>query len=107
MVLLVPNENRGLHTAALDVFKQKFQNSANKKLEYQHPAAKKLTPEFVVVGAAAGLSAAVTCLTQVSTVSFGPRAEPWSPQQGQAATRVVLHHTPASLGLSPTPPLAA
>lgn len=66
-----------------------------------------LTPEFVVVGAAACLSAAVSCLTQVSAVSFGPGTVPWSPQQGQAATRVVLHHTPASLGFSPTPQLSA
>lgn len=54
-----------------------------------------LTPEFVVVGAAAGLSAAVTRLAQVASVSAGPGAVPRSPQQGQAATGVVLHRTPA------------
>lgn len=63
-------------------------------------------PQFVVVGAAAGFSTAVPRLTQVSSVSFGPGAIPRSPQQGQAATGVVLHHTPALLGLSPAPPLA-
>lgn len=52
-------------------------------------------PEFVVVGAAAGLSTAVARLTQVACVSVGPRAVPRSPQQGQAATGVVLHRTPA------------
>lgn len=62
-------------------------------------------PEFVVVCAAAGLSAAVSRLTQVSSVSVGPGAVPWSPQQGQAATGVVLHRTPALPGPSPTPPL--
>lgn len=64
-------------------------------------------PQFVVVGAAAGLSAAVSCLTQVSSVSVGPRAVPRSPQQGQAATGVVLHHTPALSGPKPAPPLPA
>lgn len=43
-------------------------------------------PELVVVRAAAGLSTAVSCLTQVSSISVGPGAVPWSPQQGQAAT---------------------
>lgn len=52
-------------------------------------------PEFVVVGAAAGLSAAVSRLTQVASVSIGPGAVPRSPQQGQAATGVVLHRAPA------------
>lgn len=55
----------------------------------------KLTPELVVVGAAAGLSAAVSRLTQISSVSVGSGAVPRSPQQGQAATGVVLHRTPA------------
>lgn len=64
-------------------------------------------PEFVVVGTAAGLSAAVSRLTQVSSVSVGPGAVPRSPQQGQAATGVVLHRTPALPGLSPAPPLPA
>lgn len=64
-------------------------------------------PEFVVVGAAAGLSAAVSRLTQVSAVSVGTRAVPRSPQQGQAATGVVLHRTPASRTLNPEPPLPA
>lgn len=64
-----------------------------------------LTPEFVVVRAAARLSAAVSCLTQVSSVSVGPGTVPRSPQQGQAATRVVLHHTPAPPVPSPDPPL--
>lgn len=54
-------------------------------------------PQFVVVGAAAGLSAAVSRLTQVASVSAGPGAVPGSPQQGQAATGVVLHRTPAVL----------
>lgn len=62
-------------------------------------------PEFIVVGAAAGFSTAVSCLAQVSSVSIGPRAVPRSPQQGQAATGVVLHRTPAPPTLSPTPPL--
>lgn len=64
-------------------------------------------PEFVVVGAAAGLSTAVSRLTQVSSVSIGPGAVPRSPQQGQAATGVVLHRTPALPGPSSTPPLPA
>lgn len=64
-----------------------------------------LTPEFVVVGATASLSTAVSRLTQVSSIRVGPGAVPWSPQQGQAATGVVLHCTPALPGLSPTPPL--
>lgn len=67
----------------------------------------RLTPEFVVVGAAAGLSAAVPRLTQVSSVSVGPGAVPRSPQQGQAATGVVLHRTPAPPTLNPVPPLPA
>lgn len=64
-------------------------------------------PQFIIVGAAAGLSAAVPRFTQVSSVSVGPGAVPWSPQQGQAATGVVLHHTPALPGPSPKPPLPA
>lgn len=64
-------------------------------------------PEFVVVCAAAGLSAAVTRLTQVSSVSVGPGAVPRSPQQGQATTGVVLHRTPAMPGPSAAPPLPA
>lgn len=64
-------------------------------------------PEFVVVGAAAGLSAAVSCLAQVSSVNAGTRAVPRSAQQGLAATGVVLHSTPASRTLSPEPPLPA
>lgn len=55
-------------------------------------------PQFIVVCAAAGLSAAVSCLTQVSSIGVGPGAVPWSPQQGQAATGVVLHRTPALPG---------
>lgn len=64
-------------------------------------------PEFVVVGAAAGFSTAMSRLTQVSSVCVRPGAVTWSPQQGQAATGVVLHHTPALPGPSPTPPLPA
>lgn len=55
-------------------------------------------PQFVVVRAAAGLSTAVSRLTQVSSVRVGPGAVPRSPQQGQAATGVVLHRTPALPG---------
>lgn len=64
-------------------------------------------PEFVVVGAASGLPAAVSRLTQVASVSVSSGAVPRSPQQGQAATRVVLHRTPALPGASPAPPLPA
>lgn len=64
-------------------------------------------PEFVVVGAAASLSTAVSRLTQVPSISVGPRAVPRSPQQGQAATGVVLHRTPALPGVIPAPLLPA
>lgn len=98
-----------LHIVALhsvNYAKQESQNSGNRGATSPQEY-KQLTPQFIVVGAAAGLSAAVSRLTQVSSVSFGPWAVPRSPQQGQAATGVVLHHTPALLGLSPAPPLAA
>lgn len=62
-------------------------------------------PEFVVVGTAAGLSTAVSRLTQIPPVGVGARTVPRSPQQGQAATGVVLHRTPALPGASPAPPL--
>ena len=65
-----------------------------------------LTPELIVVGAAARLSTAVSGLAEVaatsartvsdssvtiSAVSVGPGAEARSRQQRQAATSVVLH----------------
>lgn len=53
-------------------------------------------PQLVVVGAAARLPAAVSCLTQIPPVGVCTGTVPWSPQQGQAATGVVLHGPPLS-----------
>lgn len=63
--------------------------------EDQHGPQQPEPPELVVVCAAAGFSAAVSGFTQVSSISISPWAVAWSPQQGQATTRVVLHCTPA------------
>lgn len=51
-----------------------------------------LTPQLVVVRAAAGVPAAVSRLTQVASVRVRSRTVARPPQQGQAATGVVLHH---------------
>lgn len=87
--------------------RKKFQLRTSSLIRRQKQGNEPLTPQFIVVGAATGFSTAVPCFTQVSSVRFGSWAIPRSPQQGQAATGVVLHHTPALLGLSPTPPLTS
>lgn len=67
--------------------------------EDEHSPQQPEPPQLVVVCAAARLSAAVSRLTQVSSVSVSAGAVPRSPQQGQATTGVVLHCTPAPLQL--------
>lgn len=59
-----------------------------------------LTPQLVVIGAAAGLPAAVACLAEVAAGTVGTGTVTWAAQERQGSRAVVLH----SLQQSVAPP---